>query len=253
MAHVYISPDSYKETASPRIICNTGMELAQHQPPPPNWGEDPVTQSSAPVEQEDRICGLYRSTFTLAVVLIIVIIVAAVGGGVGGSLAVQNARTNAANVLTTTDSPTPVSTVTVTRTTTRTATGAATGTGTSTVSGLSVPTGVVALDCPGLDSQGDQVIAWDQNSWTFRPTCGTDYQGADFGAVIVYSFHDCLQACAAHNHFSGDSHCAAVTFSANQTFQIPRNFGNCWLKTGTGTQRTGMGNTYVSAVLRSAI
>ncbi|KAI1492022.1 hypothetical protein F5X96DRAFT_668178 [Biscogniauxia mediterranea] len=252
MADVYISPDSYKEAASPRILCNTGLELAQHQPPPPNWGYDPVAQTSTPVEQEHRICGLHRSAFILAVILLVVIIAAAVGGGVGGSLAVQNAKTNAASNLTTADAPTLVSTVTVTRTATAAATGTRTGTST-TVSGLTVPTGLLALDCPGLDSEGDQVIAWDRSSWTFTPTCGTDFQGADFGAVVVYSFHDCLQACAAHNHFSGESQCAAVTFSANQTAQIPRNFGNCWLKTGTGTQVSGRGNTFVSAVLRSSI
>ncbi|KAI5917442.1 hypothetical protein F4810DRAFT_696317 [Camillea tinctor] len=252
---VYISPDSFKEAASPRILGGTGLELAEHQPPPPNWGDYSPVPNSVPVKQTRKICGLHRSTLILAVILIVVVIAAGVGGGVGGSLAVQNAKSNAENSLIS-NGTSRISTVTITSISTRTLTATGTtgtGTSTSTGSGLVVPTGLLALDCPGLDSEGDQVIAWDASSWTFTPTCGTDYVGADFGAVIVYSFHDCMQACAAHNHFSGTTQCAAVTFSANQTYQIARNFGNCWLKTGTGTQNTAAGDTFVSAVLRSSI
>jgi len=95
---------------------------------------------------------------------------------------------------------------------------------------LSVPTGVVKSDCPGI--QDEWAIGLGADSWVFTPSCGIDYNGGDFGAVIVYSFHDCLQACAAHNHFSGKDECNAVSFKANQTSAVPHDYGNCWLKSG---------------------
>ncbi|KAI1747553.1 hypothetical protein F4782DRAFT_520786, partial [Xylaria castorea] len=111
-----------------------------------------------------------------------------------------------------------------------TAAAATTGLATSTTEPPVVSTGVVKLDCPGL--AGDIAISLGDKPWVFTPVCGLDYSGSDFAAVIVYSFHDCLQACAAHNHFSGENECSAVTFQANQTQYIPIYYGNCWLKKG---------------------
>ena len=123
-------------------------------------------------------------------------------------------------------------------------------TGTSSTSGLTVPTGVVALDCPSLTNE-NQVITLAESSWTFTPACSTNYYGADIVSVISYSFRDCLQGCAAMNYYTGNTTCAAVVFAANQTFQIPQNYGNCWFKTGTGRVDTGLGDGVVSAALTS--
>ncbi|RYC62240.1 hypothetical protein CHU98_g3958 [Xylaria longipes] len=173
---------------------------------------------------KETVNGFYtpgRATFFLSVVLAVVVIAAAIGGGVGGSLAVQNAK-NACNSKNTGE----VAVVT----TTVTAAAAATGLATSTSGPLVVPTGVVKLDCPGLTA--DIAISLGADSWGFTPACGIDYSGSDFGAVIAYSFQDCLQACAAHNHFSGNDECMAITFKANQTSSVPKDYGNCWLKDG---------------------
>ncbi|KAI0003427.1 hypothetical protein F4779DRAFT_602046 [Xylariaceae sp. FL0662B] len=244
MNNAYGSPDSYKEAAPTAAPYNAGLELAHNQPPPPKWDEPEASQPSAPPPQERTICGLRRTTFFLLVALIIVIIAAAVGGGVGGSLAVQNAKDSAASCVSASASGgnTVVSTVT--------ATIAAEATGTSTATaGLTVPTGVLKTDCPDLDS--NQVVTLGGKSWTFAATCGTDYVGADFGAAIVYSFRDCLQACAAHNHFSGADACLAIAFNANQTSEIPTHYGNCWLKNGTGKIVSGKSNTKIAAQLKS--
>lgn len=120
--------------------------------------------------------------------------------------------------------------MTVVTTTVTAAAAAATGSATSTTEPLVVPTGVVKLDCPGLTA--DKAISLGGDSWVFTPACGIDYSGSDFAAVIVYSFDDCLQACAAHNHFSGEDECTFITFQANQTRYIPTDYGNCWLKKG---------------------
>jgi len=115
-----------------------------------------------------------------------------------------------------------------------------------------VPTGTLALDCPNLDSGGQQIITLGSRTWRFRPRCGTNYPGQDIGAVIVYSFHDCLQACAAHNFFTGKDECVAVHFDSIQTRAIPSNFGNCWIKR-TGTQASpGGANDNCGATLVSS-
>lgn len=70
--------------------------------------------------------------------------------------------------------------------------------------------------------------------------CATDYGDSNLGAVIVYSFKDCLQACAAHNSFSGKEECLGVHFAADMS-TIGANFGNCWLKKAIGNKGTGSG------------
>ena len=125
--------------------------------------------------------------------------------------------------------------------------------GTSTTStGLIVPTAVLDLDCPGLNTQGQQVVTLGVKSWRFTPTCGTDYQGNDIGGSIVYSFSDCLKACAAHNFYVGKDECVAVHFNANMPFVIATYYGDCFLKNGTKTQLQGLGNLEVTAVLVSS-
>jgi hypothetical protein len=145
------------------------------------------------------------------------------------------------------------SVVTVTTTTTKTASVTGTATTTGTTEPLVVPTGVVKLDCPG--TTGDMPISLGSNTWVFTPSCGVDYNGGDFAAVIAYSFHDCMQACAAHNYFSGKKECTALTFKANQTEEIPKDYGNCWLKMGkpNGIQTTGDEvNQTIGALLKSS-
>ncbi|KAI1437168.1 hypothetical protein GGR50DRAFT_646355 [Xylaria sp. CBS 124048] len=211
----------------------------------------PATQSantsegprSAPPVQERTIMGARRPTFFLCVALAIVVLAAAIGGGVGGSMAVRNAKSSC-NALNpkgsandapgTITSPNPTEIPTATPASTGTATPiTTTTTATATTGGggiLVVPTGTVKLDCPQLSD--DMSISFSGDTWVFTPACGIDYNGGDFGALIAYSFHDCLHACAAHNHFSGNESCTTVTFRANQTEWVPESFGNCWLKAG---------------------
>ncbi|KAI0186048.1 hypothetical protein EV127DRAFT_484559 [Xylaria flabelliformis] len=212
--------DSYKETVNKyHPTYANGLEVAPDLPKP--LDQAPVFY---PPVQERTICGIRPVTFFLSIALAVVVIAAAVGGGIGGSLAVQNAKSACSS-----NSTGGLTVVTTTVTAAAAATGTATST-TSTTEPLVVPTGVVKLDCPGMTD--DIAISLGSNSWVFTPACGIDYSNSDFAAVIVYSFHDCLQACAAHNHFSGQDECSAITFQANQTRFVPANYGNCWLKKG---------------------
>ncbi|KAI0426676.1 hypothetical protein F5Y09DRAFT_318222 [Xylaria sp. FL1042] len=229
--------DSYKETVNQ---LQPGLEVALQ--PTKYWAQGPAPLP-VPI-REQTICGVRRVTFLLSVALAVVIIAAAVGGGVGGSLAVQNAKSTCMG-----DKNGDLTVIT----TTVTAPAATTTSATSTTGPLVVPTGVVKLDCPDLTN--DIAISLGADSWVFTPACGTDYTGSDFGAVIAYSFHDCLQACAAHNHFSGEDECTALTFAANQTQYIPSNYGNCWLKKGNPNRNpaaAGAENLVVGAKLKGS-
>ncbi|KAI1365627.1 hypothetical protein F5Y08DRAFT_303675 [Xylaria arbuscula] len=210
--------DSYKEIVNP----SPGLELAPHPTKP--WSQAPYY---TPAPTEHTICGVRRTTFLLSVALAVTIIAAAVGGGVGGSIAVQQAKSACISNSTSTSAPEAnqaISTTTITATVTTTASPS------STTGPLVVPTGNVKLDCPGLND--DIAITLGDSSWIFTPTCDVDYHGNDFGAVVAYSLEDCLRACAAHNSFSGEDECTTITFRTNQTYYIPSNYGNCWLKSG---------------------
>ncbi|KAI0970172.1 hypothetical protein F4678DRAFT_149100 [Xylaria arbuscula] len=224
--------DSYKETVN---YTQPGLEVTSE--PTKTWAPGPAPPTYT---RERTIFGIRRATFFLSITLVVVVIVAAVGGGVGGSLAVQNAKSACISNNTSGQS---IVTATVT------APAAVTGSATPTTSGRIVATtGVVQLDCPGITQ--DKSITLETHTWTFAPACGVDYSGSDFGAVVVYTLHDCLQACAAHNHFSGEDECTALTFAANQTQYIPTDYGNCWLKKGnpSGVQSPS-GNLVIGAKL----
>jgi len=122
----------------------------------------------------------------------------------------------------------------------------------ATTDGLVVPTGVLALDCPALNNADEQTITLGDTSWHFKPSCGTDFFGHDIGAVIVYSFHDCMQACAAHNHFWGADQCVVAHFDANMAPLIKSDYGNCWLKNGSQISGDQGGNLLASAELVSS-
>jgi hypothetical protein len=114
-----------------------------------------------------------------------------------------------------------------------------------------VPTGLLALDCPGVDGQ-EQPISLGGKTWKYKVLCGQNISKQDFGAVVVYSLHDCLQACAAHNFYSGKDECKAVHFDTDMPTVIPLYYGNCWLKTATGPTDKGGGGKHAAAVLVGA-
>jgi hypothetical protein len=92
-------------------------------------------------------------------------------------------------------------------------------------------TGVLALDCPGID-QTTQFVSLAPNDYAFNTSCGTDINGdnVDIMAVVAYSYYDCLMACASFNRDSDSSGCAGVEFNADMTNVVANYFGTCWLK-----------------------
>ncbi len=158
------------------------------------------------------------------------------------------------------DTPPPAyqiatSTVTVTANptpTTGSPTGSASPSGTS--AEFTAPTDVVvALDCPTIDTS-TQVITLGDHISTFQINCNTDYngQGIDIVAVTVYSLRDCMRSCASYNLNSNTTNCAAVEFAADLDAVVPNDYGNCFLKFGTGEINKSVDNIHAGAVLVSS-
>lgn len=71
--------------------------------------------------------------------------------------------------------------------------------------------------------------------------CGVDYSVyVDIAALTVFSFEDCMRACASMTRNAllaganaAGPKCAGVEFNVDQTFEVQANGGNCWLKNTT--------------------
>ena len=125
--------------------------------------------------------------------------------------------------------------------------------GTATVSGLIVPTGTLALNCPNLDQAGQQTIRVGTYTWFFNSMCGTDFAGHDIVGIISYSLSNCLQACVMYNLFYGENNCVAVHFAADMVSALSSNFANCWLKNGTEANLSQrQGNLVITAFLANS-
>ncbi|OHE94970.1 hypothetical protein CORC01_09764, partial [Colletotrichum orchidophilum] len=98
-----------------------------------------------------------------------------------------------------------------------------------------VPTqGKIQLPCPDIDGESKSIILSDGLA-TFGIRCRASFGSkgsVDILAVVVYSYLDCLRACASYNRNSGSKICVAAVFNSNLANVGPNN-GNCWLKNGT--------------------
>jgi hypothetical protein len=92
--------------------------------------------------------------------------------------------------------------------------------------------GRLAFDC---HNETVESVAISPRTWSFRTRCGADWAGPDIAALTVYTFRDCLKACASYNRNSGVEKCVAVVFNPDLTWSIRENFGTCLLKNATGT------------------
>jgi hypothetical protein len=122
---------------------------------------------------------------------------------------------------------------------------------------ITVPTNaIIDFDC--ATESPDQSITLGGSGgpvWTFQVQCLGDYVGdkIDLAAPTVYSFHDCLQACATYNYYTGNNTgCVAVEFNANLTAIVPDHFGNCFLKAYSAPLGTGIGPLAAAATLVSS-
>ncbi|KAI0553131.1 hypothetical protein F4679DRAFT_496857 [Xylaria curta] len=220
----------YPSTLEPAPVTERGLDAYQKHVGMPNktYADNRSNPRLDALERRRRVvCGMPTSTSILAIALIAVVIAAGVGGGVGGSIAVQNAKRSCATAtaIQLSASYTPVPTGS-----------SASSTATSS-SPFAVKTNVLLpLDCPGLDST-PQSSTFAHRTSTFQMYCrkGPVYDmNQAILSIIVYTLHDCLQACVSFNHYVDSDNCTAASFYANMTAVVPTAEANCYLRTGTG-------------------
>ncbi|KAL8998624.1 MAG: hypothetical protein Q9169_002375 [Polycauliona sp. 2 TL-2023] len=73
----------------------------------------------------------------------------------------------------------------------------------------------------------------------FTVHCGTDYTGGDTLAVWMYTFADCMAACASWNAYEHSPPCYAVSYDISDAFSSERGNGNCFFKGRRNIQAYG--------------
>ena len=175
--------------------------------------------------------GCTAVVFGAVTALITAIIVgAAVGGGVGGALSSRNAgnceaATSAPAVVTVTDVPSS--------TVTPTAISSASSVPSSSSPSASPTLTSIAPDCPALNAQ--TYVAESYEGQRFDLHCNFQYNGDDITAVWVYSWEQCVRACAAANHYAvanGRSNTTCMHSLYDGSNDDPIQLRNCWIKGG---------------------
>ncbi len=64
--------------------------------------------------------------------------------------------------------------------------------------------------------------------FVFTSRCGTDYAGQDLLGLYMYSFDDCIEACANWNEQAAGRNASCRAISYDTTMSLP--VGNCFLK-----------------------
>ena len=91
-------------------------------------------------------------------------------------------------------------------------------------------------DCTKLPST---YISSIDNQTSFHVSCNTSYRNHNILGVFVYSFEDCIEACASFNHFqSSNTTCLGLTFDLRRPRQGGK--GNCYLKDFHGMNPTAL-------------
>lgn len=184
--------------------------------------------------------GLSFIAFTCVVALLTAIVVgAAVGGGLGSSLIHQRNENNALRQSIIASVPNlstcqPQSPARTDSSATATATSAATSTATTgLVDYVVAPPNTIStveLDCPGLDGTSYRTVR-DQK---FDLHCGDRLSGDDVGALLAYTYSDCVESCSYMNWAWGNAtFCNAVLFEAAIQTSYPDQRSNCFLKYAT--------------------
>ena len=87
------------------------------------------------------------------------------------------------------------------------------------------------LDCPALNSQ-NYSSGWE--SQKFNLHCDFLYNGGDIASVFVYSWQECVEACASVNHYTAKngagSQCTHALFQAGLNDAVTTWHRNCWMK-----------------------
>lgn len=91
--------------------------------------------------------------------------------------------------------------------------------------------GILNIPCPELDGK-PEIVELSDKKVSFDLHCKKNYGMGDENdllAIKVYSYSDCLRACASYNRYTKTEDCVAAVFNRNLSMAKTYN-GNCWLK-----------------------
>ncbi|KAL8671953.1 MAG: hypothetical protein Q9168_003579 [Polycauliona sp. 1 TL-2023] len=83
-------------------------------------------------------------------------------------------------------------------------------------------------NCSDIGDKSTYVSALTQMPFTVH--CETDYTGSDILGVWIFTFADCMEACASWNSHQNSPRCYAVSYDVSGLFAEERGSGNCFLK-----------------------
>lgn len=180
----------------------------------------------APRQSQKRLCGLTVRQGVLVLVVTVIAVSAIMGGVIGGVKASKN------GAIGTTSSAPAISgstTTSPTSSTSRSGNGGASKTGGPAAPSPLSTSGILALDCPGLNGT-QRTTPVGGAAYAFLVLCQTDLVSGsrDIDSSLQYSLDGCLDHCAARNGAAKLPQCQGLTWDANLT-----KYGdfNCFLKT----------------------
>jgi hypothetical protein len=167
-----------------------------------------VAEAHEEQHESQRICGLRRRTFWIALGVALIVVAAAVGGGVGGALALKSSRNNASAPQSELASATPTPTssqtsasISITSAPTSTPIIASSVSNVTTTEVVGAST-TLLRDCPSSNNTLYDVTHGDAKM-SFRKDCETSIvaiKGSSaFRGTVVQSLNDCIDLCAAYN------------------------------------------------------
>lgn len=101
-------------------------------------------------------------------------------------------------------------------------------------------------NCSAMGTGSTYVSAWTKTPFTVH--CNTDYPGSDILGIWMFTFADCIEACASWNYHQDSPQCYAVSYdySNEGEFTEQGGMGNCFLK-GSGNVVANVKNVTSSA------
>ena len=111
---------------------------------------------------------------------------------------------------------------------------------------------VPTSDCDKIDKRYVSTIGIHTE---FDVFCESDLDGNDWMGVFVYSFEDCIEACASFNYHQTNNGtgntCFGVAFAFDKHKDPQGLFGNCFLKDASGMTATHRAYTSAASLIRS--
>ncbi|KAI4096817.1 MAG: hypothetical protein LQ339_006901 [Xanthoria mediterranea] len=83
-------------------------------------------------------------------------------------------------------------------------------------------------NCSEIGDEKTYVSAFQKMPFTVH--CKTDYPGFDILGVWMFTFADCMEACASWNAFRHSPRCYSVSYEPSDAFTEEAGFGNCFFK-----------------------